>query len=225
MSAGASHYAYLNESDSYNASASSVAHIAIPVGSVSGGLATWSLDRDAFALTTPGISSYGRFTETTKYALSGFGGTFRIAASPPLVVNNVAVTAQLADVEVAAAMKALRDQRAERTRQALSAFLAAKEKLAEAKADGLTAVKLIEREDEKNAAKREWKKARRHRNNAEARFEAADTAAKAAVDVLEQAVESYTCTLETVICNVLIDSLQQIVTALNSDERLVLPQQ
>ncbi len=224
MSTGASHYAYLNESDSYNASASSVAHIAILVGSVSGGLATWSLDRAAFAVTTSGISSYGRVTETTKYALSGFGGTFHIAASPPLVVNNVAVTAQLADVEVAAAMKALTDQRAERTQQALSAFVTAREKFREAKADGLTAAKLTELEDEKNAAKREWKKARRHRNNVEARFEAADTAAKAATDVLEQAVESYTCTLETVICNVLIDSLQQIVDALNSDERLVLPQ-
>ncbi len=426
MSAGASHYAYLNESDPYNASANSVAHIAIPVGSVSGGLATWSLDRAALALTMSAISSYGRFTETTKYALSRFGGTFHIAASPPPVVNNVAVTAQLADVEVtdacrnvapnathqvqleltvkngstkdleavrvdgyrasvvpspgsvtsgvlvveqgvifgtvgkgeskqgdepaavycltvpagstqsgkfalsqatilgyptansvrlgeftqklsglsgdfsvntpapepapeptpapepeveipepegtlpedetetnggdldesdsgtesgddsdpvvvyaqleklikdavtktevAAAMKALTDQRAERTQQALSAFVTAREKFREAKADGLTAAKLTELEDEKNAAKREWKKARRHRNNVEARFEAADTAAKAATDVLEQAVESYTCTLETVICNVLIDSLQQIVDALNSDERLVLPQ-
>ncbi len=421
MSTGASHYWYLNESDANNASAPAVAHIAIPVGSVAGGLATWSLDRAALALTSSGISSYGRFNETTTYALSRFGGTFHIAASPPPVVENVAVTAQLADVEVtsacrdvasnathqvqleltvkngsdkdleavrvegykagivpspggvtsgvlvveqgvifgtvgkgaskqgdepaatycltvpagstysgkfglsqatilgyptadgvrlgeftqklsglsgdfsvstpapepapepevetpepegtlpegetetnggdldesdsgpesdddsdtvvtyaeleklindavtktevAAAMKALTDIRTERTKQALSAFLAAKEKLTEATADGLPAAKLTELEDEKDAAKRAWKKARRYRNNAEARFEAADTAAIAATDALEQAVESYTCTLETVVCNVMNDALQQIVDALNSDERLVLPQQ
>ncbi len=105
MSTGASYSWYLRSSSWNSAYADGVAHISIRPGGVTGGLASWSMDKAQLHMTEYGMNEHGSVKIENTYKVPTLSGTFHIAPSKDPVVENISVTASVAEVELTSACR------------------------------------------------------------------------------------------------------------------------
>ncbi|MCY4193276.1 MAG: hypothetical protein OXF04_03130 [bacterium] len=113
MSTGASNGWYLKSPTWNSAYAQGMAHISIRPGGVNGGVASWSLDKAQLQLTESGSS--------TTYKVPALNGTFHIAPSNDPVVENISVTASVAEVELTSACRSAAPSATHQVQLALTA--------------------------------------------------------------------------------------------------------